>query len=409
MSGQASRPLEVALGIITGVGGFLEAGSLATAVQAGADYRFQLGWAIALGAVCLACLSEMAGRFAAVSKHTVLDGIRDRFGFRFYAVLAVATLGVVYLVLAAEIGGVSLAFQLATGVSFRWWALLVAALSWVVIWRGSFDLLEKGVGVLGMVTLAFLIAAFRLHPPLGEVGQGLLPSLPQEQPAHYWFLAVSILGASISPYLLFFYSSGAVEGRWDTSYLSINRITAGVGMTFGSTVALGALVVAGMLFHPQGIKVDRYEQVALLLPVAFPRWGFWLFVASLGVACYGAALELALTAAYTVGQGLGWRWSKNQPAAADARLSSVYTLLLPLAALPIALGLDPLKVTLFSMALTAASLPLIALPFLLLMNDRMYMREYVNHWSGNVVVGLISVLAGVLALVAIPLQLFGGS
>jgi Mn2+/Fe2+ NRAMP family transporter len=38
-----------------------------------------------------------------------------------------------------------------------------------------------------------------------------LPTLPHTRPMHYWFVAVSVLGASIAPYLFFFYSSGAVE------------------------------------------------------------------------------------------------------------------------------------------------------------------------------------------------------
>ncbi|WP_442940606.1 hypothetical protein [Nostoc sp.] len=33
--------------------------------------------------------------------------------------------------------------------------------------------------------------------------------------AHYLYLAVGILGAVISPYLFYFYSSGAVEDKWD--------------------------------------------------------------------------------------------------------------------------------------------------------------------------------------------------
>jgi len=46
-----SKLLEIALGLVTGIGGFLEAGSLATSAQAGAEFGYQLIWAIALGAV----------------------------------------------------------------------------------------------------------------------------------------------------------------------------------------------------------------------------------------------------------------------------------------------------------------------------------------------------------------------
>ncbi|HET7110939.1 MAG TPA: divalent metal cation transporter, partial [Gemmatimonadales bacterium] len=128
------RFVEIALGIVTGIGGFLEAGSLATAVQAGADFRFDLIWSVILGAACLAFLVEMSGRLAAISKHTVADAMRERFGFRFYLVTIIIMQLVMYMVLAAELGGVSLALQLVSGVSYRWWVLPVAFVAWVLLW-----------------------------------------------------------------------------------------------------------------------------------------------------------------------------------------------------------------------------------------------------------------------------------
>ena len=59
------KALQIALGVVTSVGGFREIGSLATAAEAGAGFRFQLAWSIALGTICIAFLVEMSGRFAA--------------------------------------------------------------------------------------------------------------------------------------------------------------------------------------------------------------------------------------------------------------------------------------------------------------------------------------------------------
>jgi Mn2+/Fe2+ NRAMP family transporter len=58
--------------------------------------------------------------------------------------------------------------------------------------------------------------------------------------------------------------------------------------------------------------------------------------------------------------------------------------------------------------LTSLILPVVTLPFLVLMNDRDYMGDHGNHWIGNTAVVVISLLASVVALVAIPLQLLGG-
>jgi hypothetical protein len=49
-----NKVLEIALGIVTSVGGFLEIGSLATAAQAGAAFGYKLIWAILLGTICVA-------------------------------------------------------------------------------------------------------------------------------------------------------------------------------------------------------------------------------------------------------------------------------------------------------------------------------------------------------------------
>ena len=404
-----SKLLEIALGLVTGIGGFLEAGSLATSAQAGASFDFQLVWAIALGVLCLAFLVEMAGRLAAVSKHTLPDAMRERFGIRFFTVPLVVVVLVSFLVLASEIGGVSLALQLATGIRFQWWAPAVALAVWLLLWAHSFGLVEKGAGLLGLVTLVFVVAALKLHAPLGQVAANLTPSLPREEPAKYWFMAVSIIGASVSPYLFYFYSAGAVEDEWDEGYLGVNRLTSGLGMGFGGVVTIAVLVCAAIVFHTRGIQVDQYEQIPLLLAQPLGHWGFILFVASLGIACFGAALEIALSIGYLVAQGFGWKWGENIKPGQAARFSLTYTIAALLGGVVIFTGVDPLKLTIFSMALTALSLPVTVVPLLIIMNDREYLGDNVNHWIANAAVLFISVLACIVALVAIPLQLMGGS
>jgi Mn2+/Fe2+ NRAMP family transporter len=403
------KALEIALGIVTSVGGFLEIGSITTAAQGGAEFSFQLVWAVALGGLCVIFLVEQSGRLAAVSGRAIADAIRDRFGFNYFLFLYIV-LGIVsLLVLAAEIGGVCVALELATGIGFQWWALPAAFGIWLVIWKGTFGVIEKGVSMLGLITLCFVVAVFVMHPPWRQVFASALPTLPQHDHAHYWFIAVSILGASISPYLFFFYSSGAIEDDWDESYVGVNRVIASGGMSFGSIISIAVLILAALILLPQGIKVEHYSQLPLLLIPVFGRWGFWFLVASLGIACMGAAMEITLEIAYLTAQGFGWNWSENQRPIAEARFSFIYTITIVLGAIIVALGIDPLKLTVFSMALTAATLPVSIVPFLILMNDYHYLRHHRNGWFSNMVVLLIIGLAFALAVVTIPLQIFGGS
>jgi Mn2+/Fe2+ NRAMP family transporter len=400
--------LQISLGIVTSVGGFLEIGSVTTAAQAGAAFGYQLLWAILLGTLCLIFLVEMAGRLSAVSKHTIVDAMRERFGFPFFFIVLVGMVLVSFLVLIAELGGVGLSLQLLTGVGFPWWAIPVSLLVWLLMWKGTFGLIENGASLLGLVTISFIVAALRLHPDWSGVASGLAPTMPHSDRAHYGFIAVSILGASISPYLLYFYSSGAIEDKWDESYIGVNRFIATFGMTFGGVLSMAVLVAAALALQPRGIRVDTFQQGALLMTTALPRWGFYLFAASMLVACFGAALEVSLAIAYFFAQGFGWKWGEDLEPAKDARFAFVYTIIILLAAIPLVFGIDPLKVTIMSMALTAATLPLAIIPFLFLMNDSTYMGKHGNGWIGNSVVAIIIVISFVLAVITIPLQIIGG-
>jgi Mn2+/Fe2+ NRAMP family transporter len=399
---------KIGLGILTSIGGYLEVGSLGTAMQAGAAFEYRLLWAIAAGTICIAFLTEMTGRLAAVTHQPVVAAVRKRFGIRGQIGPLAAQIVVDLLVLASEIGGASLALELATGISIRVWVLPVALLLWALLWFATFGAIEHSVAVLGLVTLSFSVAAWKLGPDWRDVAVGLVPHRPPDDIAQYGYLAVGILGATISPYLFTFYSSGAVEEKWKEDSLVPSRIVSALGMGFGSLVAMSVVVVAAIVLAPRGIEPNTYQQAATMLTLPFGRWGFRLFCASLFIGCVGAALELALDVSYIVGQTFGWEWSEDQPPAAEARFALGYTLAIALGTIPSLFGVDPLKLTMFSMAITVVALPILVAPLLVVMNDAQYLKTHTNGWITNTAVVAIVALAFVLAVLAIPFQLAAG-
>jgi len=77
-------------------------------------------------------------------------------------------------------------------------------------------------------------------------------------------------------------------------------------------------------------------------------------------------------------------------------------------ALAVALiGVDPLRMTLISVALTVVVMPFVVFPFLVLMNDDRFVREHKSGPVANGVLALLTILGTVLALVVIPLEIFG--
>ena len=119
-------------------------------------------------------------------------------------------------------------------------------------------------------------------------------------------------------------------------------------------------------------------------------------------------MELALNAAYAFSQALGWTWGANRARPDAARLLRRFTLV-TLAGVCVALiGFDPLRLTMISLALTVVIMPLVVLPFLALMNDSRYVKTHTSGPIGNGFLAALTLLGALLAIVVIPLEVFGG-
>jgi Mn2+/Fe2+ NRAMP family transporter len=403
-----SSLIDLLLGVVTSIGGFVEVGSISTSAQAGAEFGFQLLWAVAIAAAMLALLTEMSGRLAVMSKRTIAAAVRERFGIHFHVVPLCAELVLDVLLLTAELGGAAIAVKLLTGIGFQWWVLPIALIVWMILWVSRFSVVEYGIGLLGLVTLSFVLAAWRLGPDPGDVASSFIPSLPSHDGVRYAFLAISIVGATVSPYLLNFYSSGTIEEDVTQDELWVNSATAYGGNLFGSLVSMGILVTSAMVIEPLQIKVDSYEQAALMFVPAFGSWAVGLFAVSLAIGCIGAALEISLNIGYVLSQVFGWSWSANKPRAENARFTCAFTFVLMTAAAIGVMGFDPLRLTMISVALTVVVMPLMVLPFLVLMNDTKFVKNQTNSVAGNAVLAVLAAAGALMALVVVPLEIWGG-
>src|SRR4051812_50061456 len=99
------RTLEIALGILTAIGGFVDIGELVAGTQVGARFGVTLVWATALSLFGIMVFAEMAGRVASVSGRPVFDLVRERLGPRFGLANLIGSLVIMIATVAAEIGG----------------------------------------------------------------------------------------------------------------------------------------------------------------------------------------------------------------------------------------------------------------------------------------------------------------
>ena len=259
------RFLQVALGILTAIGGFVDIGDLVANAETGARFGLSLAWVVLLGVGGIIVYAEMAGRVAAVSHRPVFDVVRERLGARVALVNLGASFFINFLTVTAEIAGVALALELATSVNYLLWIPLVAFLVWLVIWRMKFSKLENVFGLLGLTLIVMAVALWRLHPGWTQMaGQVLMPQKPaSESWATYFYFAIALLGAAMTPYEVFFFSSGAVEEGWTAKDLLTNRLNVFIGFPLGGALSLTLMALTATVLAPRGITVDHLGQVAL--------------------------------------------------------------------------------------------------------------------------------------------------
>jgi Mn2+/Fe2+ NRAMP family transporter len=402
-----SRLLAVALGVLTAIGGFVDIGDLVTNALVGSRFGLSLAWATVLGVVGICLYAEMSGRVAAVTGRGTFDLVRERLGPRAGLANLTASFLVTALTLTAEIGGIALSLELATSVNYLLWVPMVGLAVWLVIWRVKFSTLEDVFGVLGLALIVFAVALWKLSPPwAGLLHQVLAPHKPADEGLPtYFYYAIGLFGAAMTPYEVFFFSSGGVEERWTDKDIRTARANVFVGFPLGGLLSLAIAAVAALVLLPHHITVDTLGQVGL--PVAVAAGKLALAVAILGfvAATFGAALETGLSCGYSVAQYFGWQWGKYVRPRQAARFHLVVLLSLIAGVAVVLTTIDPVTVTEYSVVFSAVALPLTYFPILVIANDPDYMGEKVNGRLTNTLGSLFLLVIVVASAAAIPLML----
>jgi Mn2+/Fe2+ NRAMP family transporter len=404
------RLLAITLGILTAIGGFVDIGDIVANSEIGARFGLALFWVLPVGVVGICVYAEMCGRVAAHAGRPVFDLVRERLGPR----VALVNLGGSYLVtmltLAAEIGGVALSIQLLSGISYLLWVPAIGVALWLGLWRLRFSTLEKVFGLTGLALIVLLVALFAGDTPWSQLAEQAAHPVPTEGENWntYWFFAIALFASAMTPYEVFFFSSGGVEEGWTRKDLVIARFNVFIGFPLGGLLAFGFMATAAVFFHPLGATVSTLGQSVLPAGLVLGKIGLACAIIGVFAATFGAAVETGLSSGYTVAQYFGWGWGKYVPPLRAARFHTV-VLLSVLASIALLLtAIDPIQLTEYTLIFSAVVLPLTYLPILVVANDRDYLGDRVNGKFANFFGMVYLVIIVVAAIVAVPLMFVTG-
>jgi len=377
-------------GLITGASDDDPSG-IATYSQVGAQFGYGLAWSLVVTFPLMAAIQEISARIGRVTGRGIGGNLA-----RYYPAWLVNVM-VALLVLAntinigADLGAMGAALKLLIGGPALLYVLGFAVLSALL---EIFVRYSRYVSVLKYLTLsllAYVATVFIVGTPWGEVGKNIV--LPPIQLNKDYILAITaVLGTTISPYLFFWQAEEEVEDeqekpeqqplieapRQAPRELYRIRVDTVVGMALSNIVALCIVVTAAATLHAHG-KTDiatSAEAAEALRPIAGP-FAFALFACGIIGTGLLAMPVLAGSAAYALGEAMGWRVGLAQKAKRAPAFYAAIGLATLIGALMNFSPIDPVRALFWSAVINGiVAVPIMAI-MMLMTRRRDIMGEFV--------------------------------
>lgn len=382
---------------------FIGPGTVTTASVAGASFGAALLWALLFSTIATIVLQEMAVRLGVVTGSGLGEAIRRRWetGLGRWVAVGLVVAAVGFGNAAYQTGnllGAGLGLSGLAGGSPRAWAIGVAGAAGLLLWTGSYRLVERGMTFLvAVMSVVFLATAAVVLPGLDGVLSGLfVPRVPLGAV----LTVVALVGTTVVPYNLFLHAS-AVGERWGgEDDLPVARRDLVVSVALGGAVSMAVLVTAAGV-GGDGDLGSAAEMARALEPL-LGRWASGFFALGLFSAGMTSAVTAPMAAAYAVSGALGWERDLR-----SRRMRGVWGGVVLVGALLAALGVRPVPAILFAQAANGLLLPGVAVFLLVVVNDARWMGGRRNGVVANLVGGLVVLVAAGLGLRAILAALQG--
>ncbi|HEY2112829.1 MAG TPA: divalent metal cation transporter, partial [Dongiaceae bacterium] len=293
---------------------------IATYSQAGAQFGYSLGWTLLLTYPLMAAIQLISARIGRVTGRGIAGNIR-----RYYArSLLYPLVGMMIVAntinLGADLGAMGAAVKLLVGGPSL---LYVAAFGLGTVLLEVFMRYSRYVSVLKWLSLsllAYVATAFIVDLPWGKVALGVfVPHLTWSR--DYLVTIVAVLGTTISPYLFFWQAESEVEDTQEAPEAEplkqapeqapkeIRRmeIDTYLGMGVSNLVALFIVVTTAATLNAHGVtNIQTSSDAAEALRPLAGEFAFVIFAAGIIGTGLLALPVLAGSAAYTLGETLGW-------------------------------------------------------------------------------------------------------
>lgn len=311
-------------GLVTGAADDDPSG-IGTYSQVGAQFGYNLTWALLFSLPLMAAIQEICARIGASTGLGIAQNLKEHYPRSLLRIVVLLLLVANVINLGADLGAMGAAFALIVP-----GPVLPATIAFglISILLEIFVSYERYANVLKWATLSLfsyfaVVVLAQVDWPAAIKGT-LVPGFAFD--SDHVMALVAVLGTTISPYLFFWQSAQEVEEqhRRHTKPLMVSPRSAGkelrrirtdtlIGMTFSNLTAIVIVIATAATLHVAGVtQISSSVEAATALRPLAGELAFALF--AIGIISTGllAVPILAGSVAYAIAEMFGWREGLNR-------------------------------------------------------------------------------------------------
>ncbi|MBI5448294.1 MAG: divalent metal cation transporter [Gammaproteobacteria bacterium] len=334
-----------------------DAGSVIVAAQSGSVWGYRLLILQFILMPILFVAQELTVRLGLVTGKGHGELIKEKFGL-VWAWISVITLLVCCLgALITELSGLAGVGSLA-GIPV--WQTMIATVTFLVFlaWTGSYRSVELIALFIGAFELVFLWVAIKAHPDLSDIKTQFL-QIPWHN-RDYLYLAAGNIGAVIMPWMIFYQQSALLDKGLSAKHLRAARWDTALGAFITQLIMAAILVTTAATLGKTPTPLDSVQHITqALIPSLGKTVGNTLFALGMMGASLVATIVVTLTAAWGLGEVMGYRRSLQDHPREAPWFYSIYSIALIVSGIIVASGLNLVDLSIAVEVMNALLLPIV--------------------------------------------------
>lgn len=272
------------------------AGSVYILSNTGAQFGFALLWVMPFALLVDLGMREMAGRLATIDK-PLMEYIRNTVGSRAAKGLSLFIAFIMHFWAIANyaVGGAALAWLTPLNNVYLG-VILVAGIGITLVELRVYDRVETAIaGIITTVFGIYLVLAFGLNLPAGEVAAGFVPAIKSE--FGYMAMVVALMGTTV--YYPNFFIQSSIQSSKEWTDMSKYRKDNLMGTGFVVILSMAVIAVAAMTLDPHTPSLVSPGQP---LEAILGTWAMLVFVFAVFLASFSSATGTLFGAGYMIPQ-----------------------------------------------------------------------------------------------------------